>query len=448
MSPVTAPALVGFSASRLQTRSPGWFGLYRGSLAFGAAVHLGLLPHTASRRQLWRLPMAVIACSCLRLALTANSPRKGLSLPIHCPCQAHPARDLLTLEPGAIYVIDRGYVNFARLHAMHQTGAFFVTGANSNMNFHRRYSAPTDRTTGVVCDQTIALNGHYARSIIRGVCGASASRNAETSKTLVFLTNNFNLPALTIAALYKKRQQPELFFKWIKQSYGTSENAVKTQIRIAVSVYVLVAIVKKRLGLEASLDRLMQLLSVTIFEKMPLQTALSSDESKGDTSMDYNQLNLFMFLPDASVAKSMIERGGGGAIINIISAAGHQGEPGNIAYNTAKCGLINFTRSTAVELVRFDIRVNSLTPTATDPGELSDRTKRWGCEVFRPQGLGASMEPFRTLVLIQKFPVPSDYGHAAVFLASDRAAMIAGTDLRVDAGAIARYWAWDPSKRG
>ena len=169
--------------------------------------------------------------------------------------------------------MDRGYVDFARLHAMHQAGAFFVTRAKSNMNFHRRYSAPADRTTGIVCDQTIALDGHYARRHYPERLRRIRFRDAATSKTLVFLANNFDLPALTIAALYKNRWQVELFFKWIKQHlrikqfYGTSENAVKTQIWIAVSVYVLVAIIKKQLGLEASLYTLMQVLSVTIFKK-------------------------------------------------------------------------------------------------------------------------------------------------------------------------------------
>ena len=169
------------------------------------------------------------------------------------------------------------------------------------MNFHRRYSAPADRTTGILCDQTIALDGHYARQHYPERLRRIRFRDTETGKALIFLTNNFDLPALTIAALYKNRWQVELFFKWIKQHlrikrfYGTSENAVKTQIWIAVSVYVLVAIVKKRLGLEASLYRLMQLLSVSIFEKMPLQTALSSEVSQSDTSMDTNQLNLFGF---------------------------------------------------------------------------------------------------------------------------------------------------------
>jgi IS4 transposase len=169
------------------------------------------------------------------------------------------------------------------------------------MKAHRLYSAPVDRATGVVCDQTIALDGHYARKDYPERLRRVRYNDPETGKALVFLTNHVELPALTIAALYKNRWQVELFFKWIKQHlrikrfYGTSENAVKTQIWIAVSVYVLVAIIKKRLRLEASLYTLMQVLSVTIFEKMPLQTALSSDESQSDTSKVSNQLNLFGF---------------------------------------------------------------------------------------------------------------------------------------------------------
>src|SRR3984885_3443962 len=211
------------------------------------------------------------------------------------------ALDLLVPEPGAIYVMDRGYVDFARLHAMHQAGAFFVTRAKSNMKAHRRYSAPTDRTTGIVCDQTIALDGQYSRQHYPERLRRIRFRDAETGKMLVFLTNNFDLPAVTIAALYKNRWQVELFFKWIKQHlrikqfYGTSENAVKTQIWIAVSVYVLVAIVKKRLRLEASLYTLMQVLSVTIFEKMPIRTALSAEMYQCDTGTENNQLNLFGF---------------------------------------------------------------------------------------------------------------------------------------------------------
>ncbi len=150
------------------------------------------------------------------------------------------------------------------------------------------------------------------------------------------------------------------------------------------------------------------------------------------------------FLFTKHAATRMIAHGAGGAIINIISTAGHQGEPGNIAYGTAKCGLINFTRSAAMELVGHGIRVNSLTPTATDPAESFDRAERWGRTVTRPVGLSDRMAAFRSRVPMQKLPRPSDYGRAAVFLASDDAAMITGTDLRVDAGAIARYWAWDP----
>jgi NAD(P)-dependent dehydrogenase (short-subunit alcohol dehydrogenase family) len=150
------------------------------------------------------------------------------------------------------------------------------------------------------------------------------------------------------------------------------------------------------------------------------------------------------FLFTKHVAKSMIERGGGGAIINIVSTAGHQGEPGNIAYCTAKSGLLNFTRSAAMELVGYGIRVNSLTPTATDRAESFDRAERWGRTVNRPQTAARQSNNFRERVPMRRLPSPSDYGRAAVFLASDAARMITGIDLRVDAGAIARYWAWDP----
>jgi NAD(P)-dependent dehydrogenase (short-subunit alcohol dehydrogenase family) len=148
------------------------------------------------------------------------------------------------------------------------------------------------------------------------------------------------------------------------------------------------------------------------------------------------------FLFTKHVAKRMIEQGRGGAIINIISTAGHQGEPGNIGYSTGKAGLLNFTRSAAMELVRYSIRVNSLTPTATDRSESYDRAERWGRVATRPISPGSNA--FHSRVPMQKLPVPSDYGRAAAFLASDDASMITGTDLRVDAGAIARYWAWDP----
>jgi len=209
------------------------------------------------------------------------------------------ALDMIVPEAGAIYVMDRGYVDFARLYGLHQAGGFFVTRAKSNLNGHRVYSAATDRTTGVIADQTIALDGYYTRRDYPAHLRRVRFRDPETGKTLVFLTNLTALPALTICDLYKSRWQVELFFKWIKQHlrikafYGTSENAVKTQIWIAVSIYVLVAVIRKRLKLDASLYTLMQVFSVTVFEKASiesviLQTADSSDHLTGD-----NQLNLF-----------------------------------------------------------------------------------------------------------------------------------------------------------
>ena len=209
------------------------------------------------------------------------------------------ALDLLIPEPGAIYVIDRGYVDFARLHVLHLARAFFVTRTKSNMDFHRVYSAQTDRDTGIICDQTIALDGFYTRQDYPAHLRRIRFKDAESDKTLVFLTNNVTLPAATICALYKARWQVELFFKWIKQHlrikkfYGNSENAVKSQIWIAVSVYVLVAIVKKRLNLDASLYTLLQILSVTLFEKMPLQQAFPGSEYKMLDGVPCNQLNLF-----------------------------------------------------------------------------------------------------------------------------------------------------------
>jgi transposase len=211
------------------------------------------------------------------------------------------ALDLLELEAGAIYVMDRGYVDFARLHTLHLAGAFFVTRAKSNTNFHRVYSAKTDRSTGVICDQTIALDGFYTKQDYPAQLRRVRFKDPATDKTLVFLTNQMTFPAATICALYKNRWHVELFFKWIKQHlrikrfFGTSENAVKTQIWIAVSVYVLVAIVKKRLNLDASLYTLLQILSVTLFEKMPLQQAFPGGDSSSDSTTINNQLNLFAF---------------------------------------------------------------------------------------------------------------------------------------------------------
>jgi transposase len=209
------------------------------------------------------------------------------------------ALDLLIPEPGAIYVMDRAYVDFERLHRLHQAGAFFVTRAKSNLDAHRMYSAKTDRGLGIICDQTIALDGFYTQQDYPEPLRRIRFKDPETGKTLVFLTNNFTLPAATICALYKSRWQVELFFKWVKQHlriqrfYGTSENAVKSQIWIAVSVYVLVAIIKKRLNLDASLYTLLQILSVTLFEKMPIQQALQGISGQTENTDFSNQLNLF-----------------------------------------------------------------------------------------------------------------------------------------------------------
>ena len=209
------------------------------------------------------------------------------------------ALDLLTIEAGAIYVMDRAYVDFERLHVMHQAGAFFVTRAKSNLDARRVYSAAIDRSTGLMCDQTIALNGFYSKQGFSDHLRRIRFQDPQTGKTLIFITNQMTLPALTICALYKSRWQVELFFKWIKQHLrikkflGTSENAVKTQIWIAVSVYVLVAIVKKRLNIEASLYSLLQILSVTLFEKIPLLQALPHDDAASIQPFPNNQLNLF-----------------------------------------------------------------------------------------------------------------------------------------------------------
>jgi hypothetical protein len=209
--------------------------------------------------------------------------------------------DMLMPEAGAIYVMDRAYVDFRRLHALHLAAAFFVTRAKSNMDAHRVYSATTDRATGIICDQTISLDGPQTKGNYPEHLRRIRFKDPETGKTLVFITNNFALSAATICALYKSRWQVELFFKWIKQHlrikrfYGTSENALKTQIWIAVSVYVLVAIVKKRLGLDASLYTLLQILSVALFEKIPLHQALAVGENRCNPPQINNQLNLFAF---------------------------------------------------------------------------------------------------------------------------------------------------------
>jgi len=207
--------------------------------------------------------------------------------------------DLLVPEPGTFYVMDRGYIDFERLYRLHQAGSFFVTRAKSNLKAQRRYSRLVDRSTGLICDQTIVLTGFYSRQDFDTPLRRIKFKDPKTGKRLVFLTNNFVLPAIIIADLYRCRWQVELFFKWIKQHlrikvfFGTSENAVKTQIWIAVSVYVLVAIVKKRLNLSASLYEMLQILSLTMFERMPLNQLLTKINDNDSMEPSANQLNLF-----------------------------------------------------------------------------------------------------------------------------------------------------------
>jgi hypothetical protein len=207
--------------------------------------------------------------------------------------------DLLPLEAGAFYVMDRGYVDFTRLYAMHQAGAFFVTRAKRGMDARRVYSTPTDRGRGVICDQRVMLNGFYAAQHYPAHLRRIRFNDPASGKTLVFLTNDTRLPAVTIAALYKSRWQVELFFKWIKQHLrikrflGTSENAVKTQIWCAVATYVLIAIIKQELHLEASLYTCLQILSVSVFEKTEIAGALQPDRSPPDPLIATRQLILF-----------------------------------------------------------------------------------------------------------------------------------------------------------
>ena len=207
--------------------------------------------------------------------------------------------DQLLPEAGAYYVMDRGYVDFARLHRLHEAGSFFVTRAKSNLKAERRYSHPVDRSTGIICDQTIVLSGFYSHQGFPEPLRRIKFRDPKTGKRLVFLTNNVTLPPLSIADLYRCRWQVELFFKWIKQHlrikafFGTSENAVKSQIWIAVSVYVLVAIVKKRLALPSSLYENLQILSLTLFERTPLDQLLAHCAVDLDVIESRNQMNLF-----------------------------------------------------------------------------------------------------------------------------------------------------------
>ncbi len=207
--------------------------------------------------------------------------------------------DILLPEPGAFYIMDRGYVDFERLFSLHMAGSFFVIRAKSNTKFQRRYSHPTDKSGGVRCDQTIVLTGVNTASGYPQPLRRIKYHDAKTGKTFNFLTNNFAIPAQTVADLYRYRWQVELFFKWIKQHlriksfFGTSENAVKSQIWIAISVYVLVAIVKKRLSLEADLYTILQILSLTLFEKTSLEQILTKNIVMEQDVKNTNQLNLF-----------------------------------------------------------------------------------------------------------------------------------------------------------
>ena len=207
--------------------------------------------------------------------------------------------DVLIPEAGAFYVMDRGYTDFARLYELHQYCAFFVIRAKSNLKFQRLYSAPVDRTTGLICDQTIRLTTFYTAKDYPDKLRRIKYYDQENKKHLTFLTNNFTLPALTVAALYKSRWQIELFFKWIKQHlriksfYGTSLNAVKTQIWIAICVYLMVAIVRKRLDLEITLYTFLQIISVSVFEKVDIFQLVTEIDYKNSTVYPDKQLNLF-----------------------------------------------------------------------------------------------------------------------------------------------------------
>ena len=209
--------------------------------------------------------------------------------------------DEILPEAGAFYVMDRGYIDFERLYVFTLCSAFFVVRTKANILLQRRYSRPVDKSTGVRSDQTVILTAIDSAKAYPDTLRRVSYHDADTDKRLKFLTNNFVLPALTIAQIYKARWQVELFFKWIKQHlrikrfFGTSENSVKTQIWIAVSVYVLVAIIRKRLGLEASLYQILQILSITLFEKVPILQALQASDSQPDLPDPCNQLNLFDF---------------------------------------------------------------------------------------------------------------------------------------------------------
>jgi hypothetical protein len=207
--------------------------------------------------------------------------------------------DVICFENGSFYILDKGYIDFGRLYRIHLAGAFFITRARDNMNFRRLYSRAADKTKGVVCDQTIKLNNHYAQKDYPDKLRRIKFRDEESGKVLIFLTNNFHLKATEVAQLYKHRWKIELFFKWIKQHlkiksfWGHSENAVKTQVWIAVSVYVLVAIAKRRFTLQQSLYEILQILSISIFERMPIQQLFQQSQLQYFKEQNHNQLKMF-----------------------------------------------------------------------------------------------------------------------------------------------------------
>ena len=207
--------------------------------------------------------------------------------------------DTLVTEPGSFYIMDRGYLDFSRLFMMHQNAAFFVIRAKSNLRFRRIYSHPVDKQTGLKCDQTIRLTGFYVAKNFPEKLRRIKYVDSKSKRTFVFLTNNFMLVATTITDLYRYRWQVELFFKWIKQNlriktfFGTSQNAVKNQIWIAVSIYVLISIVKKRLKLDASLYTILQVLSVTVFNKTPINRMFAGNHYTKQITTNDNQLSLF-----------------------------------------------------------------------------------------------------------------------------------------------------------
>ncbi len=207
--------------------------------------------------------------------------------------------DVITFEANSFYIMDRGYIDYKRLYKIHMCDAFFVTRAKDNMNYRRLYSHPKDKTKGILFDQTILLNNYYASKDYPEKIRIIKFRDEQTGKELIFLTNNFQLKATEIAQLYKHRWKIELFFKWIKQHlkiksfWGQSENAVKTQVWIAVSVYVLVAIAKKKFMLTQSLYEILQILSISIFEKMPINQLFQQTQLQYFKEQNSNQLNLF-----------------------------------------------------------------------------------------------------------------------------------------------------------